>query len=391
MKKLVLALSIILVLTSLSVFAADIDDNIVKDPAPLAAAKFASAQNKDADTYGTINLEIVTSILDGYAEFCTVESSTIRNKYTVPNSVFDVVATFDFVGEFAGYTIRTFFNPERIVALPTEDASAYQLAYEKSTGKPGYIAAAPSIGRAAHITDSKAVYMAYLENLGTDAVKAQDYLDAYTNSLKDGSVTAVVSNGDNWSEMDFDPGVEIARWIFKETNESDNNWYRTKLYIDYENGHIASTTANCYPAVSAPVYYYNNGYTGPHFDIVGAMKRNAGEIRFGSVFFKNDVNFWEKGEVLEAGIVCYPTALLGNDILTLETEGALKIAATGYLTETEDELVYTGVLKGLSSAPDMYITAKSYVTYKVGDETITVYSDPIARSLDMVDGYTEMK
>ena len=56
------------------------------------------------------------------------------------------------------------------------------------------------------------------------------------------------------------------------------------------------------------------------------------------------------------------------------------------------EMIYTGVLTGIEEAPDMYITAKSYIIYKDKEtgEEITVYSDPIARCFNDADD-AEMK
>lgn len=396
-------------LLTLSAYAADssADGYIFSDSAPVAAAKFASATAKDANTYGTISLEIAdTSVFAGLTEYCTFDADEgiVRNRYTVPSTIFDVVLKYKLKGTVAGYTLFAFYNPERILPLLTEDATVYEAIYEND-GDMGYIVADdPKVGRDT-MTDSKAVYMEYLKYLGADQEKAEYYLDAYNNSVKDGSVVTVYSSGSNLTTMSLPSGSEIARWVFTETNTSDNNWYRTKLYLDYVDGEVANTTAPRYPAVSAPVYYYNPGYAGPTFDIVGAMKKEDDSgLRFGSVYFtaantlnannENAAYFDNSAEIVETGVVCYPSELLGENVLTLKTDGALRIPATGYMTYDQEngEMIYTGVLTGIEEAPDMYITAKSYIIYKDKEtgEEITVYSDPIARCFNDADD-AEMK
>ena len=193
------------------------------------------------------------------------------------------------------------------------------------------------------------------------------------------------------------PLAEMARWPFAPVDATATDWYRTKINLDYESGNIQgseSATSPIYPVNmdTRGTYYYNANYTGPKFDIVGGMKRADGELRFGSVYFTGDTYFDSQAEIIDAGVVCYPSALLEDKVLTLETEGAIKISATGYYDNTtEGELVYTGVLTGLENAGDMYITAKSYITYKdANGAEVTVYSDPIARCLNTADT-AEMK
>lgn len=367
MKKLLIALALATTLTA-SAFAYN---------APLTAAQFESGAPTD-NTDGTLQIELVKKSAyldavdkDGKVYVWDDDADDFQAKFLIPSDAFDVVARFSEVTQaIAGYDIKLFFNPERIQTLLTEDENIYGL-YDSDGDL-----VAEGLSKSIYYK-ADATYADYLKN------NEASVLAAYNNISKDGFTTAVVANGANFPKKDLREN-DLARWTFTETDSMDNNWYRTKIYLNYKVGDIANikgTKVN--PSVDGAVYYENPDYTGPKFDIVGGMKKADGELRFGSVYFTGDTYFDTQAEIVEAGIVCYPTALLDDKVLTLETAGAVKIPATGYYdNSTDGELVYTGVLSGLESATDMYITAKSYITYKDKDGSkITVYSDPIARSL----------
>ncbi len=354
--------------------------------APLTAAQFesgASAEHADEDAKlynGTLEITLVNKsayidAADENDQIYVLDGRKYVAYFTIPADSFDVVTKFASGLEptyLAGYKLSLFFNPERIQTVLTKDKNIYS-AYNKD-GNPvissGYID--ESI-----IYKSDAAYANYLET------NDEDVLASYNDSSKDGTTTAVYSRGSNLGFENL-KGVELARWTFTKTDSTDNNWYRTKIYLDFPTDGIANANkVNIHPCINGPVYYYNPGYTGPKFDIVGAMKTDDNKLRFASVYFTGDDYFDSKAEIIEAGVVCYPTALLDDTVLTLETVGAVKIPAIGYYdNSTSGQLVYTGVLGGIESAPDMFITAKSYITYKKDGNTITVYSDPIARSLN---------
>ena len=176
---------------------------------------------------------------------------------------------------------------------------------------------------------------------------------------------------------------ELIHVPFELVNDG-SNWYRTKISLDYKGvGGLDAdyATVELYPTLSAPVYYYNTNYEGPTFDIVGAAKRADGELRFGSVYFSGlNANHDETTTIVDAGIVCLPANMPGSNELTLNTTNRLVISAAGYYAIDGNDYIYTGVITGLPE--DMYITALSFVTYMVGEDEVTVYSDPITLSID---------
>ncbi|MBE6688563.1 MAG: hypothetical protein E7588_04700 [Ruminococcaceae bacterium] len=364
--------------------------------APLTAAEFVSKASPEYTyTNGLLGIDFVEkSILRQYSDASgnvytaklAFEPSVMQNvakvdkAFAIPSDAFDVKALFRYPAEFvAGYELRLFFNPEVVELVPLEDQT-YETIYVNGDTVQTLVAASGYDVMIDGVQyETNAAYAEYLR--ATTSTEKQKQLDFYNNSSKDGMTTAVAAQASNLNSV-F--GVEIARWTFTETDSTNNNWYRTKLNLDFTKVDDANKN-DLYPQIEAPVYYYNPDYTGPKFDIIGGMKKADGALRFGSVYFLGDEYFDNDAEILEAGVVCYPSELLEDKVLTLETEGALKIPATGHQTLNDKEMTYTGVITGLPE--DMYITAKSYITYKdkTTGETVTAYSDPIARKLATAD------
>lgn len=381
MKKLLIALALATTLTA-SAFAYN---------APLTAAQFESGapsenytQKTDINKNGTLEISLETEsaylkAADADGKVYIISGREYIPYFSIPSDAFDVVAKFAencAPDELRGYTLSLFFNPERIQVLLTENKNIYS-GIVNSEGN-----AITKVAGLNPLTTSitygyQGPYDKYIND------NDENMLRAYNETSKYGYLSTVVAQYNAWAFNNL-KDCELARWTFTETDSTDNNWYRTKIYLDFKDGDIAANVNDkISPYINGAVYYENPDYTGPKFDIVGGMKKADGELRFGSVYFTGDTYFDNQAEIVEAGIVCYPTALLDDKVLTLETEGAVKIPATGYYDDsTDSELVYTGVLSGLESAVDMYITAKSYITYKDnGGNEITVYSDPIARNL----------
>lgn len=350
--------------------------------APLTAAQFNSgaslehATNDDLLANGTLQIVEKPSVLlqnaDEQGNVYYLDGRALK-PITIPSDAFDIVAGYVTGKEptaMAGCVLSLFFNPEIIEYVLTRNFNSYAGLYDSDSQK---------------ITVTDALFASILQT-EPQGNFAQNLMDAYENASKDGVVSIAAASGADFTFLDLS-GKELARWTLAQTNPDNNNWYRTKISLDFAYDGIADVNGNYYsPVVEAPVYYYNTNYDGPAFDIVGGMKKGEGELRFGSVYFIGEDEYFDnRAEIVEAGVVCYPSALLEDKVLTLETKGAVRIPATGYYTKDEKQMVYTGVLTGLPK--DMYITAKSYIIYKdkeTGTE-VTVYSDPIARNLKTAD------
>lgn len=352
--------------------------------APLTEAQYTNADTKQMTTSdGTLQFFEAEPILPSFEDE-EIWTSNLDEDFDfqvdVTENKFDIVSIFSEARKtLYGFSLDLFFNPERVAPMLLGQNNVYNL----YTGDYWYVyEELPSTIK--HITDgsmlsteSSAIYNAYLTT-GSDS-----YLTSYNASLDDGHTTAL------WVSSPIEPAKmgtkELMRWPFKLTDTSDN-WYRTKItgnYSEIENGE-----AQIYPALDNVVYYYNENYTGPTFDILGAEMRNEGELRFKSVYFTGlNEEHDNRTRIVDAGLVLYPTALLDDKVLDINTEGAITIPTTGYLEKKSGNIIYSAVLTGLEGYEEMDITAKAYVTYKPAgsSEAVTVYSDPIARSLDWSD------
>lgn len=76
------------------------------------------------------------------------------------------------------------------------------------------------------------------------------------------------------------------------------------------------------------------------------------------------------------GMLMLPTEMLGGGELTLDTADVLNIAAEKFYAQDADHVEFTGVLVSIpETAYAQQITARSYATVTVGEETVTVYCD----------------
>lgn len=358
--------------------------------APLNAIKFPHETQKTVAD-GQLEIDVVTPSVTFGKEVYSLSGLSLGTHFT-DQAAFDAVIKYDTAKiptnltaqqGVAAYNLFTFFNPEVVTPILYQDKNIYQLvdaSFNSITANINKIS-----GNV--LTDAMSCYMDYINALTDNPSQAETYLNAYNDSYKDGITAVAVSQA-----SDFDAtylyinGYELHRIPFKLTDENNTNWYRTKIYLDYYNGCIANANQNTLsPTVAEPVYFENPNYDGPTFDIIGAMKKADGEIRFGSVYFTGKSDYYDNhAEILEMGIVCYPSMLLGTQPLSLDIEGAVKIPATGYYDKSvEGEIVYTGILSGLQGYENMHITAKSYIRYMDSENVERIaYSDPISRSLN---------
>lgn len=358
--------------------------------APLNAIKFPyETQKTVAD--GQLEIDVVTPSVTFGKEVYSLSGLFLGTHFTA-QAAFDAVIKYDTSKiptnstaqqGIAAYNLFTFFNPEVVTPIFYQDKNVYQLVDATLNSITA------DINKISEnvLTDAMSCYMDYINALTDNPSQAETYLNDYNNSYKDGITAVAVSQPSDFKATElYINGYELHRIPFKLTDENNTNWYRTKIYLDYYNGCIANANQNTLsPTVTEPVYFENPNYDGPTFDIIGAMKKADGEIRFGSVYFTGNSDYYDNhAEILEMGIVCYPSMLLGTQPLSIDTEGAVKIPATGYYDKSvEGEIVYTGILSGLQGYENMHITAKSYIRYMDSKNVERIaYSDPISRSLN---------
>ncbi|MBQ9921996.1 MAG: hypothetical protein IJO52_07400 [Clostridia bacterium] len=356
---------------SVSAFAAN---------APLTAAEFFANRTitEDASTGGTLQFSIVEPFLPAIGQEVgpvDAEEGDIVDFVDLDSNVFDVIVKQTEKFGFSGGKIELFFNPEIIAPVDTYQKTVYDLTLYDDFELTSTVLKS--------VTGNQFLTGFLMVTDGSSQSYDVAYADGETNyvSAKDSGIVANRA-----------PNYELARWPFMIT-AADNNWYRTKLIGSYTSYNLSAEEL-LYPVVAdgGVMYFENEAYTGPKFDIVGAMKRNDGELRFGSVYFSGvDAAHDNETVIVDAGVVLYPTRLLDDTTLTLDTTGAIKISANGYYDDSTDDIIYTGVLTGLAGYEDMYITARSYVKYNDGEKDVVVYSDPIARSLDWVGDNTDMQ
>lgn len=398
MKKITgIMLAVVMLVSVLSVSAFAVN-------APLTAAEYFANRNvaEDASTGGTIGFSIADPVLpkaldteitgasDPSLWTLVSDGSDYAEAVDASANEFDVIAKFDTAKAYAGYRLAIFYNPEIVRPVQLYNNTVYDINIID-----GYDAAELpenlTLGVVAdyledlggmtyqslnQTTDSSADYTKYLDGDASAYASWEDQLiDGMTTMVAAGAKNVTVANARK---------SELARWPF-EFVAADNNWYRTKIVGSYDQ--FANATTAIAPTITdnGVMYIENEAYTGPAFDIVGAMKADEGKLRFGSVYFADGGVHDNETVIVDAGVVLYPSELLDNETLTLDTEGAVVISAAGYYAINGDEYTYTGVLTGLAGNEDMYITARSFVKYMDGANEVVVYSDPIARNLNNVD------
>lgn len=142
--------------------------------------------------------------------------------------------------------------------------------------------------------------------------------------------------------------------------------------------------------------YINIKYTGivppepeiPDFDftILGASIRISEPygIRFGIQLGKT--GDYGTVPIVEYGTLLKPARLLGSDELTLDTPDVLRIPGKTIYSESDTELVYTGVLINIPEARfDDIISGRGYLIYEdENDAQQTLYTDTVSRSFHEV-------
>ena len=388
MKKLIgimLAATMLVSVLAVSAFAVN---------APLTAAEYFANRTvvEDSSTGGTIAFTLTTepflpafSAANDNAGVWTMNSAgdDLENQIAIDDNEFDVIVKFTTAKNYAGARFHVFYNPDVVKPLELYDATVYTLIddvnFNSSYDSIKDITGNMYNALTSYTSDSSADYAKYKSG-------DEDSYAVWQTQLLDGQTTMVTAGKDNLPALQGKK-YELTRWPF-EITATNNNWYRTKLIGSYDQ------FSNAVPAPISPViadggvmYYTNTNYTGPKFDIVGAMETETGDLRFGSVYFSGiDEAHDNTTTILDAGVILYPSELLEDTSLTLDTVGAVKISAAGrYGVPVDGEYTYTGILTGLTGYEDMYITARSFVKYMDGEDEVVVYSDPIARNLNMVD------
>jgi len=378
---------------SVSAFAAN---------APLTAAEYFANRNitEDASTGGTIQFTVTEPLLPAFSAAndnaglwsMNAAGDDLDNQIDISNNEFDVLVKFTTAKNYAGSRLYLFYNPEIVKPVELYQHIVYSVLDENNFNTPELLLQSLTGNlylAGTYFTDASALYSGYLLE------GKEDNYPEWQVALLDGETRMVYANGTNLPALQGKK-YELARWPM-EVVAADNNWYRTKLIGSYDQFANASNAISPVVADGGVMYFENENYTGPKIDIVGAMKKADGELRFGSVYFKDNGTHDNVTNVIETGVVLFPSALLEDTTLTLDTTygeaAVITIPATGYYADgtNDEQVVYTGVLTGLAGYEDMYITARTYVKYMDGADEVVVYSDPIARSLDWVGDNTDMQ